>query len=250
MIPYLNRLRRSRKRKRKFKPGYDRTGGFYGRFRKRRKRNNTERKFYDLTLAGDVVVPQGPAFPTLNGAGPNSNTSTLIDISQGTGESQRIGRKCTITSIHVRFIFLFKNAGETTYTSGLRAHETTRIVLYQDKQCNGQAITGSDLLKGNKLTSFRNIANSARFRILVDKTFDFNTTASAAGNGTTNVSQQNHKNKKCYFSKIVNIPIEYSATTGALTELRSNNIGLLTWSMNGYTSLDNDSRIRIRFIDK
>ncbi len=249
MLPYLNRTGRKRKRSRKFKPGYDRTGGLYGRFRKRRKTNKTEQKFYDITLPQQTIPKLGQPLD-ITGGGPSPTTITLVDIAQGTSASQRIGRKITITQIHVRLIFTYTG---TTIVGSLGAsqlcNDTIRVMLYQDKQCNGQSAIATDLLQEDNLRGFRNINNTARFRILVDKTFDFNTQTTGAGGNTNQDSIIDYKNKKCYFSKLVKIPMEYSGVTGSITEMRSNNIGIITWSEHGTTEI-HESRMRIRYTDK
>lgn len=47
------------------------------------------------------------------------------------------------------------------------------------------------------------------------------------------------------FYKKCNVPLEFSSTTGAITEIRSNNIGVLLISAEGTAKFD--SSIRIRF---
>ncbi len=254
MIPYLHRTGRKRKRSRKFKPGYDRTAGLYGRFRKRRKTNRTEQKFYDIDIAGPSNEPLTEAgfHPSQGGAGPSTTCETIIDIPQGTGESQRIGRKITIVAIHLRLIFVFDESEQTDMTAGLHTHDTIRVMIYLDKQCNGTTANATDILVTDHYLSFRNITNSSRFRIISDKIFDFNTSASAAGGNLDQVSVMAHKNKTLKLSYKLKIPIEYSGTTGNITEIRSNNIGILLWAANsdGRTIIANDSRARIRFTDK
>ncbi len=134
--------------------------------------------------------------------------------------------------------------------SALLGHEVIRYIIYLDRQCNGAAITAINILKTDALYQYRNLANTKRFKILKDKIFTFNNNISSAGNGTDNDSAQVHKNIvhkgtiNCY------IPLEFDNTTGALTELKTNNIGIIFWAMQGSrVRLRINSRIRLRFTD-
>ncbi len=82
----LRAARPNYKRRRTFVPGQNRTSGFYGRFAK----GSGELKFIDLDV-NDVVVAQGGTIQT---------SGTINVISQGTTESERIRRKCTIRKMH------------------------------------------------------------------------------------------------------------------------------------------------------
>ncbi len=248
----MRRRYTGRKRKRRiFRRGYDRTGGFYGRFRKRRRFGGfprIEKKFYDkiltetnLTAAGQLVVTSTP--------GPETDSATLNDIPQGTGESQRIGRKCTITKILIRLNCEFLISTLATLATADTAHETLRIVLYWDKQCNGASATALNLLDTVQYNSYRNIANSKRFVFLYDKLVTFNTTAIAEGNGTNRSSARVIRDYQLKINKKVFIPIEFDSTTGALTEIRSNNIGLRIWTKHGGRMAIAASKMRIRFMD-
>lgn len=165
--------------------------------------------------------------------GPTTNSSTLCDIVQSVGEQQRIGRKVTIRNIYLRLIFEWINSATSNLLAGTLGHETIRVLLFIDKQTNGSAVIGTDLLEADNFLSFRNMANTGRFRVLHDKQYVFNTTAIAAGNGTANDSQLVHKEYIIKISKKVYIPIEFDGATGAITEIRTNNIGLMVWAAHG-----------------
>ena len=251
-LQQMSYRRRSRKRKRgrAFRPGFDRTGGFYGRFNKKRKltASYTEKKFLDMNL-NDASITAVGTFPTATGVEGLANT--IVDLPQGTGESARIGRKCTITNIHARFNFEFLAANSaTTLVQANIAHETIRLLVGHDKQCNGTGPAAADILEIDEYNSFRNLANSKRFSILYDKIWAWNTSAISEGNGTNRSSErvvtdyQVNVNIKCF------IPIEYSSTTGALSEIRSNNLFVMIWSKHGNRMrLASPSKLRIRYID-
>ena len=91
-----------------------------------------EKKFLNIDITGETI-PIGSVH--LNKSGVAGETITLNDIPQGTGESQRIGRKCTITKILARLEFKFLSDVEATNPNATsRTFDTIRIMLYWDKQ--------------------------------------------------------------------------------------------------------------------
>ncbi len=200
----------------------------YGRYA--RQDGAGELKFHDVGFT-DAVIAQGAVIE-----------ETVIIIPQGVTEIQRIGRKCTLRSIHWKYRL---SIPEQDAVADPASGDDIRVILYQDKQCNGTAATATDILETASVHSFRNLANSGRFHILMDRleTINYKTLASDAANVVSSaiVRKEFTYNKKCM------IPIEYSATTGALAEIRSNNIGVLLVSLTGVGGLN--SEFRFRFSD-
>ncbi len=222
---HLARQRATRRRG-AFRPGYDRTGGFYGRYAPAR----GELKFHDVDLDDAVIATGGTVTPSIN------------LIAQGITESTRVGRKCTIKSILWRYsINLVEQDAQATAASG----DTIRVILFWDKQANGATATVTGILQSADYQSFNNLANSQRFRVLHDKTrtINFQTLAS---DGAGVVSSADVLRDYTFFKKC-DIPIEFSDTTGAITEIRSNNLGVLLISRNGTTVFG--SKFRLRFSD-
>lgn len=183
-------------------PGYTRSSGFYGRFGK-----GGELKFFDTSLSF-----------LIDATGEVPATGQLALIPQGVTESTRVGRKCTIKSIAMK--------GNLLYAPAAAASGSTNAVMYLvlDKQCNGAAAGATDVFTGtNFVTLFHNLANSQRFVVLKTWKWTINSSAGAT-TAYNNVSRMWSGFKKC------NIPIEYSSTTGAITEIRSNNLFLLASS--------------------
>ncbi len=206
--------------------GFVRTSGFYGRFNGNG--SNGELKFHDIDFDDGAIAADG----TIGAAG------TLIIIPQGVTEITRVGRRCTIKSILWRYnITLFTQAS-------VGADDIVRVILYLDKQCNGAIATITDIAESDDWKSFNNLANSGRFSILMDRTHII-AKNNGAGNGTANDTGTAEYNYSFY--KKCNIPIEYSSTTGALTEIRSNNINVLLFSKAGLTGFI--SKFRFRFHD-
>lgn len=207
-------------------PGVTRTGGYYGRYAGAK----AELKFHDLDIDDAVVAVNGTI----------AQASCNI-IAQDTTEITRIGRKCTIKGIFWKYAINLPTAGDITSSA-----DTVRVILYQDKQTNGGAATAALLMASDNFQSFRNLANSSRFTILLDRTHTINSLV-GGGDGTANDTGPVRRDYS--FSKLCNIPIEYdnSASTGALTTQRTNNIGVLLLGQAGKAGFE--SKMRLRFSD-
>ncbi len=216
-------LARPSRRARLIVPGITRRAGFFGRFAGA----GAELKFHDLDIDDATIAS--------NGTITEDSCNVIV---QGTSESQRIGRKCTLRSINWRFNIRLPEGTAVTTTS-----DTVRVILYLDKQTNGATAAVTDILESDDFQSFNNLSNKSRFRTLMDRTYDLNTDLS--GDGTTVDSPRFNMNDT--FFKKVNIAIEYDSTTGAITEQRSNNVGVLLLSKNGLCTFA--SKMRIRFSD-
>lgn len=201
--------------------GFVRTGGYYG--------QPLELKFHDVDL-DDAVVANSATI-----------TDSICKIPQGTTEKTRIGRKCTIKQIGWRFNIMIPEQ-----TSSALTGETVRVLLYIDKQCNGATAAATDILESDDFQSFNNLANKNRFRTLMDRTYDLNCKA-GSGRGATDTLAFGETLINDTFFKKVNIPIEFDSTTGAITEIKSNNIGVLLIAQEGIASFQ--SKIRLRFSD-
>ncbi len=199
--------------------GYQRTVGYYG--------GAKELKFFDTDIALADVLAIGSVWePSLN------------LIPQGTEQSQRIGRKCTLKSINVRF-----NVKLGSQTGPLAASETVRVMVVLDKQCNGLAATVAGLLETANYQSFNNLAEKSRFRVLCDRTYDLNAQASSGAAGADETAPVVINDT---LFKSVNLPIEFNeGATGAITEIRSNNVFMLAIAeIGGLASIDGTARVR------
>ncbi len=189
-----------------------------------------EKKFHDLDV-DDAVIDAAGTIQT-----------SLLTIAEGNGESNRVGRKIVIKSLHWRGLIGIP----ATATSGGAAADITRLIVYQDKQTNGAAATVLNILETANIHSFLNLSNSGRFVILFDRQYA-NNSQGAGGNGTTNFTSENQL--AFQWNKTLEIPVEYdnSVTTGAIGSIRSNNIGMLFISSAGTTVVD--SKFRVRYTD-
>lgn len=180
--------------------GYHRTGGYYGRYPPL----GDEQKFFEDTQDVTVITTAGII-----------SYISLNRIPQGVTESTRVGRKCVLTKIMLRG---YIQATPVLGTSVPCAY--TRIIVYLDKQANGATAIVTDILETADEKSFNNLSNSGRFHILKDKNLTLNTHY-GAGTDTLNYMVPFRFFHKCRY------PLEFSSTTGAITELRSNNVGVL-----------------------
>ncbi len=181
--------------------------------------------------------------PNIAAAGNIQNGGTINIIPQGVLETERIGRKVTIRSINWRWTLNLNPSSGGDLSLGA---DVVRVILYLDRQCNGSTATTVLILESANFQSFNNLANKSRFRILMDRVYTLNSPA-GAGNGTANDTGPVIINDSLY--KKCNIPIEFdnSLSTGVLSTIRSNNLGILLISESALT--DMDSKIRLRFSD-
>ncbi len=214
-----------RVKSKRFVPGVDRTGGYYGRFSGR----DSELKFLDTDQDDAVVAIGGVIFDTING------------IPQGTDQSERIGRKITLKSINMHYeVSLPAVNGAASPDGG----DVVRMIVYLDKQCNGAASTSADILAGGAdHQAFRALANTSRYIVFMDKFIDINrkTLCSTQNADTFDHSRQFISGK---FYKKVNIPLEYGGVGATVAELRSNNVGVLLMTATGVAGYACKTRIR------
>lgn len=207
--------------------GYMRRAGFYGRFGPGIM--NAEKKFFEDTQDVTAITSAGQiAFISLN------------RIPQGTTESTRVGGKCRIKSIHLR--------AQSIYAPPTAAAPNTavRILLYLDKQCNGATATVAQIIETADEMAFNNLENSNRFNILMDKFYTHNTLSSTITAADVVV---HYSTNKCFkYNHKCDIPLDFSSTTGAITEIKSNNVGILA-IIGSASGLSLVITSRIRFTD-
>lgn len=217
--------RRTTYKRKRFVRGRDRTIGNYLRYTG----PQPEQKFLDNDLVDNVI----------------STTASVISsfnlLAQGLTGSTRIGRKITVRKLHVRYeLFLPDKLDESVLTSG----DIVRVIFFCDKQTNGTATLGADILINNtNYQSYRLLSNQGRFEILMDKFHELKYDIAASGGGADAFAQGGVV-RHFSFSKKMSLPIEFSGITGVITEVRSNNLGMLLISSNGIAGMIGKSRIR------
>lgn len=229
--PYTRRKwRRTGGLRYRTKKGYTPKGvlrkvGYYGRFGTGK---NAELKFFDSVFDVTSILSTGNIRPSIN------------LIPQGTTESERIGRRATIKAIQWKIDFV-----RTAETDDARTGALVRMILYIDGQANGVAASVTDILEVGTILSHYNLVNQGRFKILTDRTLQMNSKV-FTGDGINFSSGVD--DKYVTFNKICNIGIEFSGVTGVITEVRSNNVGVLLIS-SGTAKVGINSCFRVRFHD-
>jgi len=169
----------------------------------------------------DVVLSQGFS---ATGTYPAS----LNLIGQGIDEDERIGRQITVVGWNFKYVM--------TKTSSGNQYDFCRVILFQDTNCNGaMPALASDILESASFTSFRNLTNKNRFKILSDKTHTITNEVSGVGG----MYREIHGNTR--------IPINYSSPTGLIGTVTNNNLGLLLINKNG-SSTTLAGNFRLRFV--
>lgn len=213
----------------RFRPGYTRTAGYYGRYAGK----NAELKYKDTEVDVAALVPGGTIVQSIN------------LIQPGSGESERIGRKCTVRSLHWRYQLSLLGQQNV---AGFEPGDTVRIIIFVDKQANGAAATAAQLLAttGSLMHAWRNLENSQRFTILMDRIHNLEYGA-GAGTGAANSISGVHKTFT--FHKACTIPLEFGPTDPTtIADVRSNNIGMLMFGNQSQVVLN--STVRVRYSDQ
>lgn len=228
MAPYMSSVG---KRSRILAPqkGFVQVSGYYGRFRSRgRRATDVEMKYRDNTFGPTTILTTGTVA-----------MATICNVAQGDAENQRIGRKITIKKINIR--------GTLPYVEGATntASEWTRIMVVLDKQCNGTTVTPDLYLQTQDVYSYRNLVNSSRFQTLWERKFTFNKTP--YWNGTAALAPEAVMTWNVNLKGNWTIEYDATATTGAVTTIRSNNIFILAINETGATQIK--GTVRIRYTD-
>lgn len=181
-----------------------------------------EMKFLDTSIASDV-----------DSTGEIMTSINLIP--QGTDDNERIGRQCIIRSISMKG---FINGNSTNTVGAL-----VQYALVWDKQCNGANAAYTDIWETNAFNSMLNLANSQRFQVL--KVFRLRHKPTVLVGATPTVIPDIINIE---FDMKCNIPLEFSSTTGAITEIKSNNLAWYAISTSDDT-VGLNTTTRIKFTD-
>lgn len=191
------------------------------------RRPRQELKFFDTTIS--TLADTTMEIPATGGQ--------LVLIPQGDSDQTRDGRMAYVKSVQIR--------GTVTYQPAAAANAATCVHMWlvQDKQTNGAAAGATDVFTSTDASlALRNINNASRFKILKHFRVDLNANA-----GVTTAYNQVVKSLEYYTA--CDIPITYSSTTGAITEIRSNNLFLLLGSTNTDDVVTVSGVARVRFYD-
>lgn len=171
-------------------------------------------------------------------------TASLPLIAQGDDFDEREGRQVLLKRI------MFK--GQLIRADSAKAGDTgmpgtVRFLLVRDRQCNGAAFTGANVLDSGgsvvqDIHDFPTESKKKRFQILWDKTIDFKY-PSGYYSGAAGFSYLAPQVLSFKMNVKLNFPVTYTSTTGVVGEITDNNIQLLALCTNNLTYLTGMGRL-------
>lgn len=185
-----------------------------------------EVKYFDSNF-GSVGVPAGPA---------SLIDATIINIVNGTGPSDRVGRRIRVVGIDysTSVILLAGNA-----------NDVIQFDIWQDRQSNGNTAAPAELytaIAGAQGTcQFPYLPNEKRFKRLIKRTVSFNS-QNVVGGVALQMAEKVEGHIKCNFT------VEYNASTGNVTDIVTNNV-FTSWSSNIGACQTATVACRIRYVD-
>jgi len=191
-------------------------------------RRSVELKFFDNN-ATNVALSVGGAFLF----------SSINVIPQGVDQDDRIGRLITIKSIMLngQLIKVSDSAG---------ASNRVRFLIVWDKQNSGGSGANLNDVINPVVDGMRDPPNQSRFVVLKSWLVCLNA-MSGAFEGKGSMFGQTCKMLRWY--KKCNIPIEYDGSTGAITEITTNNLFIAAWMESASPAVLTTFQVRVRFTD-
>lgn len=189
------------------------------RYTRKRYNRNVEYKRKEVTVSNVMIPAATPVFTLLNG------------IEEGTGPTERIGRKICMKQLQVRATI--KNQTND---------EVVRVMLVIDKQANSTIFSIDDLLTSSIATqgyinSLKKVDFARRFWVLYDRTYVFD------------VDSTEEQRKFIKINKRMNIPVNYDDRTDLVASISRNSMYLVTISSDATTELNLAMVSRLRYTD-
>ena len=154
----------------------------------------------------------------------------LNSVAQGSGASERIGRKQRLKSVYIAGTVDIEGSAAT----GAMAPPTVSIYLVLDTQTNLAQLNSEDVFEGVSATTMtamplRNLENSQRFRVLRKLTIAFpQPTMIARSDGTNGVEYQNGTNIPFEIYKpLHNLLVNYKDAGGNVTSITDNSLHVI-----------------------
>jgi len=172
-----------------------------------------------------------------------------LNVGRGDDLTQRKGREVITKLIEVNF-HIFRSDSATPTASANIPIQTTRIILFYDKQANGAVPAITAVLDTSDPLSHYNYANRNRFVVIKDWTFIFDQYFSGAANANGNSSNS-------IFNRQLKIPCNLktvfnSNNAADITDIASGSIcllGLGSLAASATTQAAIVGRFRVRFTD-
>ncbi len=195
-----------------------------------------ENKFFDSNITSSSVAIGGSVL-----------SPSLMIIDQGTSVSTMLGKKIIVTKVMVQGFIELPDQISTTQGNVVES-DTIKLFVYLDKQCNGTAATVANVFESGDINTFREIDTTTQFTMIKTLTRTIKTTVTAFDDGGVNTWSSNFTTVPFSVMISCRLPIEYSGTTGRdITNIRSNNVGIIAFSNQGV--IDITYRWRLRFED-
>lgn len=212
---------------------------------------NPERKYFDSTLA--VTQLQATAASWASGEVDPATANALFCPVQGTGISDRIGRKVHVLKLKIHGLVGYTAVSAQT---AVQHYPFARIIVVQDTQTNGAPLNAEDVMQAsataataNQCLAFSNLANLGRYRILKDKTIMLNATQSDNNGSATTISQDfGNYPFKCNITFRKPVVVHYNATNGGtVADTVDNSFHVIALSTG--TSVSLVYQCRVVFVD-
>lgn len=164
-------------------------------------------------------------------------------IPQGDTKTTRDGRQAIIKSIQFRGM-VYGDQGATQYSCN------GWLWVVQDTQANGAAAAVTDVFtSAAAVDCLRNLDNNKRFKILHKEVFNtMDNGSGAVVYNTATATEVVTWRRPIEFYLPCNILVDWSGTTGAITEITSNNIFIISGSYAGDDKYEVRGNARLRFV--
>ncbi len=218
-------------RRRKVRSLNIRTAGFLG----------IERKFADFEASGDAFAS---SWATMQ----DGTIKCISAVAIGNTESTRVGRVYHITSLHMRGSV--STGSQESQTAPLN-DMFCRVVIVWDTQTNAAELTATDVMDAGQTDdeyAFRNLQNTKRFRILMDKVISLNF-SNMTNEGAINLFAAGQKKVHFKFNRTFKKPIKVicSGTSAVIGSITDNSIHVIGISSTTTASPVLNYQARIRF---
>lgn len=206
-----------------------------------------ENKYFDTTYPLTALV--ATAANWANAECDPATKATLCCPVQGSGISDRVGRKIHVTKLKIR--------GNVSYTlSGTLASVASmpevRICVVQDMQTNGAQLNAEDVMASsataavtNQILTFQNLGFFGRFRVLKDKQLSFKTGIVSNNASATTISQELATIPfKCTIKFRKPVVVHFNSTNGGtVADIVDNSFHVIALSTVTSAALSYESRV-------
>jgi len=170
-------------------------------------KDDEEGKVLDTALSSTVVASTGTVM-----------YSSVVLIPEGSGDGERVGRAVRVQRGMFRGVIY-------------RPEYCMRLIFFVDKQCNGAAVSVTDVLETASVHSFMNMSNADRFDVLYDE-YHY-----GEGNAYTG-----------YYEPVdvrleLNLPVQYTGALASIANLSSVNVGCIAVGYDSSCTLEGNFRV-------